>query len=306
MSPLEHPRVEVVLPVYNEERALAASVEILVDHLRREFPFPWPVRRFFGIFPDAVDPAALTELEEFTAGTAHRPGDLVFFAFQVWYLAPSIPMRSVLRRAPQAFAGRDVIGVVACRNMWYSAAVEVERLITAAGGTYLGTIAATDTAPALATFVTTLRWLLTGQRAAFWRFPRAGVGDDELARLRALGEKLAAVHGDPPQDMRPRVREVLARNRAAPFAPALAAADLMAGHVFRRWGRVIRSARRRSAAEQAVLLGLFVACLIGAIVAGLPTLAAIRAISRAGFDEAVQRRLVSVLASAGTGPEARL
>src|SRR5580765_1867677 len=37
------PRVEVVLPVYNEERALAASVEILVDHLRREFPFPWRV-----------------------------------------------------------------------------------------------------------------------------------------------------------------------------------------------------------------------------------------------------------------------
>src|SRR5262245_15735057 len=43
MNSFEHPRVEVVLPVYNEERALAASVEILVDHLRRDFPFPWRV-----------------------------------------------------------------------------------------------------------------------------------------------------------------------------------------------------------------------------------------------------------------------
>src|SRR5689334_22167862 len=43
MTSFEHPRVEVVLPVYKEERALAASVDILVDHLRREFPFSWRV-----------------------------------------------------------------------------------------------------------------------------------------------------------------------------------------------------------------------------------------------------------------------
>jgi hypothetical protein len=261
------------------------------------FPFPWPIRRFFNVFPDAVDPSAMAEVGEFATGPPPRPGDLVFFAFQVWYLAPSLPMRTVLRRNPQAFAERDVIGIVACRNMWYSAAVEVQRSITAAGAAYLGTVAATDTAPALATFVTTLRWLLTGRREAFWRFPRAGVGDDELARLRALGEQLAVARGTSPENVRMRVRDVLARNRAAPVVPAIAAADLIAGRVFRGWGRVIRSAGRRSPAERAILLGVFVACLTAAIVAGLPALAAVRAVSPARFDDAVRRRVAPVLAS---------
>jgi len=263
------------------------------------FPFPWPIRRFFGVFPEAVDTSGCTEVEEFTAGPPQHPGDLVFFAFQVWYLAPSLPMRTVLRKTPQAFAGRNVIGIVACRNMWYSAAIEVQRSITAAGAAYLGTVAATDTAPALATFVTTLRWLLTGQREAFWRFPRAGVGDDELARLRALGEDLATVRRVSPEDVGVRVRDVLARNRAAPVTPAIAAADLIAGRLFRGWGRVIRSAGRRNPAERAILLGVFVTCLTGAIVAGLPTLAAVRVISPARFDEAVRRRLAPVLAGTG-------
>jgi hypothetical protein len=262
------------------------------------FPFPWPVRRFFGIFPEAVDPAGLADIGEIAAGLPPHPGDLVFFAFQVWYLAPSLPMRTMLRTAPQAFTGRDVIGVVACRNMWYSAAVEVEQSIVEAGATYLGTVAATDTAPALATFVTTLRWLLTGRREAFWRFPRAGVGDDELARLRVLGEELAAAYSIAREDFIPVVREILARNQAAPVAPALAAADLIAGRAFRSWGRLIRSASRRSRAERSILLGAFVAGLVTAIVAGLPTLAAVRAVIPGRFDEAVRRRLAPVLATA--------
>ena len=35
--------VEVVLPVYNEERALGPNVELLLEYLRDEFPFPFRV-----------------------------------------------------------------------------------------------------------------------------------------------------------------------------------------------------------------------------------------------------------------------
>src|SRR4051812_34197990 len=37
------PQVEIVVPVYNEERALAASVRRLYDHLASGFPFTWRI-----------------------------------------------------------------------------------------------------------------------------------------------------------------------------------------------------------------------------------------------------------------------
>jgi glycosyltransferase involved in cell wall biosynthesis len=38
-----HRSIEIVLPVYNEELALAPNVELLVDYLEKEFPFEWRV-----------------------------------------------------------------------------------------------------------------------------------------------------------------------------------------------------------------------------------------------------------------------
>src|SRR5437899_2342684 len=43
MNTIDDRTVQIVLPVHNEERTLAPNVEILVDHLRREFPFRWRV-----------------------------------------------------------------------------------------------------------------------------------------------------------------------------------------------------------------------------------------------------------------------
>jgi glycosyltransferase involved in cell wall biosynthesis len=43
MSTIDHSFVDIVLPVHNEERALAANVQILIDYLRQEFPFGWRV-----------------------------------------------------------------------------------------------------------------------------------------------------------------------------------------------------------------------------------------------------------------------
>lgn len=35
--------VEIVVPVYNEERALTGCVEVLHDYLKRHFPFEWTI-----------------------------------------------------------------------------------------------------------------------------------------------------------------------------------------------------------------------------------------------------------------------
>jgi len=138
----------------------------------------------------------------------------------------------------------------------YSAAIEVSGLLRSAGARSVEAVAATDTRPQWATFVTTLRWLLTGRRESFLWFERAGVGPAELDRVAGVGRRIAE-SGQCSQD-------------AAPIVPTLAAADLLAGKVFRRWGATVRSARRFGALAQAASLATFVLGLATGIVVGLP------------------------------------
>jgi hypothetical protein len=196
------------------------------------------------------------ELVEPAGGFDTAADELVILAYQVWYLAPSLPIRSLLKTHPEVVRGRTVVSLIACRNMWYSAAIEASGLLRSAGARRVDVVAATDTRGSSTTLVTTLRWLLTGKRAPFLWFGRAGVGDDELTRVAAVGQCIAESRPCP-QD-------------AAPIVPALAAADVLAGKVFRRWGATVRSMRRFGSAAHAASLITFVLSLGIAIVIGLP------------------------------------
>jgi hypothetical protein len=143
--------------------------------------------------------------------------------------------------------------------MWYSAAIEASGLLRSAGARRVDVIAATDTRGSSTTLVTTLRWLLTGKRAPFLWFGRAGVGDGELTRVAAVGQCIAESRPCP--------------QGAAPIVPALAAADVIAGKAFRKWGATVRSMRRFGGAAHAASLITFVLSLGIAIVIGLPLLA---------------------------------
>lgn len=243
---------------------------------RVAFPFPWPIRRFFGVFPASVDPDALVELADSPDGFDTEPDEVVILAYQVWYLAPSLPVRTLIKTHPEAFRDRRVITVIACRNMWYSAAIEVAALLRSAGASSVEVVAAIDTRPQAVTFVTTLRWLLTGKREPFLRFGRAGVGADELERVSRVGRELAEGHC--PSD-------------AAPVVPTLAAADLLAGKLFRRWGTTVRSAGRVGPVAQAASLVLFVLGLGTGIAVGLPVIACAALLGGARFGSVVRRYL---------------
>lgn len=242
---------------------------------REAFPFPWPIRRFFGVFGQTVDPAGLVELTEPAGGFEAAPDEIVILAYQVWYLSPSLPVRSLIARHPEAVRGRNVVSLIACRNMWYSAAVEVSRLLDSAGAQSVQVVAATDTRRSSTTLVTTLRWLLTGKRDPFLWFARAGVDDDELGRIAAVGRRIGESESCPPD--------------AAPVVPALAVADLIAGRVFRRWGSAVRSARERGTTAYAATLIAFALSLATAIVIGLPVTALAALVGGRRFAAAVRR-----------------
>ena len=288
VPPAERPAPRAVVYLYSQTGQLREVADALTAPLvargwdirwvdvqpRIAFPFPWPIRRFFGVFPASVDPDALVELVEPAGGFETGPEELAILAYQVWYLAPSLPIRSLLKAHPGVFRDRRVVSVIACRNMWYSAAIEVGGLLRSAGARSVEVVAATDTRPQATTFVTTLRWLLTGRREPFLWFGRAGVGADELARVADVGRGIAE-SGQCSQD-------------AAPIVPTLAAADLLAGKVFRRWGATVRSARRFGAVAQAASLVIFVVGLGISIAVGLPLIACAALAGGARFDNGVR------------------
>ncbi|MEV5839843.1 hypothetical protein [Nocardia sp. NPDC052112] len=209
----------------------------------RPYPFPWPIAKFFGVFPDSVDEQAEIELGTSASELRSEPYELVILAYQVWFLAPSPPMRTLLNAHPEVIVDREVLSVIACRNMWYSAAVAVDRRLRALGARHLGAVVATDTRPQFVTLVTTLRWLLGGKREARGVFGRAGIDQRELDRVRDCATAWAA--GTP---------DVSGTKIRYPIAGA----DLVAGRIFRRWGRLIRAASRRGAVPRAATLTAFV------------------------------------------------
>ncbi|MFR9752992.1 hypothetical protein ACL02S_18420 [Nocardia sp. 004] len=254
----------------------------------RPFPFPWPVPRFFGVFPACVDEDATVDLATPVSELHSKPGELVILAYQVWYLAPSLPIRTLLNRHRDIFAEREVLTLVVCRDKWYSAAVEVHRRLTEMGARIAGAVAAIDTRAHALTLVSTLRWLLFGKRDGSW-FGRAGVGPEELSRLAELGERIAE------QKSADEIAAVLRDNDSAPVMPVLAAADLMAGKMFRRWGGGIRRASLIGAPARVAMLMAFVIWLGIAIIAGLPVLALARLIGGERFDRAVRARVAVAL-----------
>jgi hypothetical protein len=250
---------------------------------RVAFPFPWSLRQFFGVFPCAVDPDAFVELVEPPGGFGSEEDEqeVVVLAYQVWYLSPSLPIRSLLARRPEAFRNRRVISLIACRNMWYSAAIEVAALLRKAGAQSIEVVAATDSMGQAASLVTTLRWLLTGKREPFLWFGRAGVAEAELARVAGVGRSIAE-QGNWPDD-------------AAPIVPTLAVADLFAGRLFRKWGAKVRSAGRFGATAHAASLVMFVVGLAIGIVVGLPLIGGAALVGGTRFEawvsEVVHRQM---------------
>jgi hypothetical protein len=247
---------------------------------RVAFPFPWPIRRFFGVFPAAVDPEALVDLVEPAGGFGTEPDELVILAYQVWYLAPSLPIRSLLKAHPEAVGtqGRHPYRVpqhVVLRGDQVSGLLR-SRVLGASTWSRRRHAAAGDDVrdhPALAVDrqARTLPVVWAG------RCRRA-----ELARVADVGGCIAE-SGQCPQV-------------AAPIVPTLAAADLLAGTVFLRWGATVRSARRFGALAQTATLATFVLGLGIGIVEGMPLIGCAALAGGARFATAVSdfvRRRIS-------------
>lgn len=258
---------EITAQVVEPLRAAGHRVHLETLIPQTPFPWPWPVIDFIDAFPECVqlDAPPLQPL----GIAADTPFDLVVLTYQVWFLAPALPMTAFLKspQGRQLVTGKPVVTLVACRNMWLSAQDAMRRLIGEAGGQLRDHIAFTDRGPALATFITTPRWVLTGKRDRFLGLPPAGVAPNEIRQASRFGRALASALA---RDAERSPAPMLAGLRAVTVNPRLAISERAGRRAFGVWSRLIRRFGRRGQWRRRPLLLLFAIYLIAMVITVVP------------------------------------
>jgi hypothetical protein len=255
------------------------GIEVHVEPLRPEpaYPFPWPFFRFLDAFPESAHlvPPALAPL----ALTGREAFDLVILPYQVWFLAPSLPVTAFLKHplGRQLLRGRPVVTVIACRNMWLTAQEKMKDLLAEAGARLIDNVVLTDPGPTLATFITTPRWVLTGRRDAFWGLPAAGLDDGQIRGVRRFG---IALRDGLLQDRERQPAPLLAGLGAVEADPRLYISEKAGTRSFFLWGKLLRAAGPPGSWQRVPLLAVYLVFLVVMIVTVVPTSLALQAVLR--------------------------
>ncbi|MDR1424044.1 MAG: dialkylresorcinol condensing enzyme [Azoarcus sp.] len=271
----------VLVVSYSQSGQLAGIVDVMTQPLREagvsvhhemlrpepEFPFPWPFLGFLDAFPESVrlDPRPNRPLSV----PSGAEFDLVILAWTVWYLSPSQPVTAFLlsEEGKRLLAGKPVVSVVACRNMWLGAFDTVKTLVTQGGGRLVDHVALIDDGPALATFITTPRWMFTGRRDAFLGLPPAGVNARHRADAARFGVALAeALARDGEKTGVP----MLTGLRAVKVTPHLLLSERAGRRAFRVWSGFVRLFGRAGQWRRAPVLLLFLLYLVVMILTVVP------------------------------------
>jgi len=168
-----------------------AEAGMLVEKIqikpKMDFGFPWTSQRFFDAMPESVLSAPV-ELESFEL--KETTYDLIIFAYQPWYLSPSIPATSVLRHPSflKVLKNTPVVTLIGARNMWLNAQERVKRILEESGAKLAGNVALVDKHSNLISAVTILYWMLTGKKDSYLGiFPKPGVSEEDILNTKTFG-----------------------------------------------------------------------------------------------------------------------
>jgi hypothetical protein len=256
-----------------------AAIEVHVEALRplKPFPFPWKFFVFFDAFPESAHmvppplaPFGLDGSEDF---------DLVILPYQVWFLAPSQPVTAFLKSevARKLLAGKPVVTVIACRNMWMMAQEKMKGLLAACGARLLDNVVLTDPSPTMVSVLTTPLWLLTGKRDYVRGLPPAGVREDDIQSARRFGLALRDAlregreRGDGP---------LLAGLGAVNADPHLLFSERVVTRSFFLWGKLLRAVGKPGQMRRVPFLVFYIAFLIAMLLTVVPLSLTVQALLR--------------------------
>jgi len=155
----------------------------------QKYPFPWKFYEFAREFPEAVllEGDEVEELE-----FLQNDYDLIILGYTIWFLAPSSPIVGFLKteQAKKIFNNKPVITVIACRDMWVMAQEKMKSLLAGLNANLIDNVALTDQGKGIYSFITTPKWLMSGNKDAFWFFPKAGISQNDIKNASRFGLRL--------------------------------------------------------------------------------------------------------------------
>lgn len=278
-----HPPIKRVLVLsYSQTGQLDAITRRIVEPLQQDahiavhvetlrplapFPFPWGFFSFLDAFPESAHMVPLP-LQPLTL-TGEENFDLVILPYQVWFLAPSQPVTAFLKHplAKKLLAGKPVVTVIACRNMWLLAQEKMKGLLEACGARLIDNVTLVDTNPTLVTLFTAPAWLLSGKRDFLKMLPPAGVDEATIQATSRFGYALRdALHNNQERGTAP----LLGGLKAANADPHLLVSEKAGTRSFYVWGKLIRAAGAPGQLRRYPFLILYVIFLISLILAVVP------------------------------------
>lgn len=247
----------------------AEHIEVHVETLRpiRPYPFPWRFFSFLDAFPESahmipppLQPLSLNGDEDF---------DLVILPYQVWFLAPSLPITAFLKHpvAKKLLAGKPVVTVIACRNMWMMAQEKMKMLLAGCGARLLDNVVLVDPSPTMASLLTTPLWLLSGRHDLIKMLPPAGVDEASIKAASRFGSALRdALHNDKERGTAP----LLTGLKAVDSDPHLLVSEKAGTRSFYLWGKLLRAVGEPGQSRRYPFLFLYVIFLIALILTVVP------------------------------------
>jgi hypothetical protein len=245
------------------------DILVHVETLRplKPFPFPWGFFSFLDAFPESAHmvPAPLQPLTL----SGDENFDLVILPYQVWFLAPSQPVNAFLKHplAKKLLAGKPVVTVIACRNMWMLAQEKMKGLLQECGARLLDNVVLVDPSPTMASLWTTPFWLLSGKKNFIKILPPAGVDAASIKAASRFGLALRdALHKDEERGNAP----LLTGLKAADSDPHLLVSEKAATRSFYLWGKLLRAVGEPGQLRRYPFLVLYVIFLIALILTVVP------------------------------------
>lgn len=282
---------------------LAASSDVQITWLalrpRPPFPFPWPVPKFLNAFPESFQMRAIPcdwdpipDPDRF---------DLVVLAYQVWYLAPSLPMSAFLQSSDaDVLRGKPVITVVNARDKWLTAQEKVKNCLRERGARLIDNVAFIHAGTPFQHTVTTLRWLWTGHKEAFGSFPAAGVSDADLAAAPRFGEAIRdALQKDAPLGE----ASILHGLGAVQVDADTVMQEEVARRVFHFWSSLILHATRLGSLVRILALFLFSVFLLVLLIIAGPVVLLDRLFTGSSRREAMVRKIAEYELPSGSSTE---
>lgn len=264
----------IIEPLQNDP-ALSVRVEMLRPV--KPYPFPWSFFKFLDAFPESahmvppeLQPLSLTGDEDF---------DLVILPYQVWFLAPSLPITAFLKHplAKKLLAGKPVVTVIACRNMWMLAHEKLKTMLHACGARLLDNVVLVDPSPTMASLWTTPFWLLSGKKDFLKFLPPAGVDAASILAVRRFGLALRdALANDGERGSAP----LLSGLKAVDSDPHLLVSEKAATRSFFLWGNLLRAVGGPGQLRRYPFLILYVIFLITLISTVVPLSLLLQALLR--------------------------